>query len=632
VEGTLGTPEDGYVFTGDILADFEDLAPLGTLLERDLGGVLRADLSGTIRPDLSALDVTFDATARDLETGIPQIDRLLAGEGTVTGRAARDGTDLLLEDLRIDTDLVQGTISAEFEDGVGSADLDLALSDVAPVLGGLSGEGRITGTARQTGEGTTALDLDLALPTGTARVEGTLGTPLQGFAFTGDILADFEDIAPLGALLGRDLQGALRADLTGTIRPDLSVLDVTFDATARDLALGVPQLDRLLAGEGTFAGSLARDGADLRLDGVRIDTTLVQGTVSAEFEDGVGSADVDLSLPDVAPVLGGLSGEGRITGTARQTGEGTTDLDLRVALPTGEATVDGTLEGGAEGLAFAGDVAADFEDVAPLGTLLGRDLAGAVQGTASGTARLDLSALDLAFDLATRDLEVGIPLLDPLLAGEGTLAGRAARDGDDLRLEDVRIDTDLLDGTVTAAFEDGVGSADVDLTLADVEPILGGLSGEGRITGTARQTGGAHRPRPPRGAPHRRGHGGRHPCGPRGGLRLHRRPRRRLRGHRPPGHPSRARPRGGGGRHGHRHDPARPVRAGPRLRGRHAGPPDGRRPPRHASRGRGHRRRPRHAQRPHLLPPRGRDRPDRPPLGHRHRPSSRTARARPSST
>lgn len=485
VEGLLSTPPEGLEFAGDLAADLSDIAPLGTLLGRDLEGAVEGTASGRVRADLAELDLSFDLATRDLELGIAPLDTLLAGEGRHSGRVARDGADLVVEDLRIDTPLLDGTVTAALEDGQGSAEIDLTLADVAPVLGGLEGEGRLAGTARQTGDGTTALDLDLTLPTGTAAVEGTLAPPAEGFAFTGDLAADFEDLAPLGTLLGRDLGGALEASATGTLRPDLSALDLEVEAGTRDLRLGLPPVDALLAGEGRFEGRLARTGPQsFAIEDLTLDTDRLTGTVSGEFEDGAGRAELDLALPDVSAVLGGLEGPGRITGTASGEGDGTVALDLEATLPTGTATVDGTVDL-EEGNAFEGDLAADFTDIAPLGPLVGRDLGGALRGTASGSLRPDLSALDLTFEAATEDLRLGLPLADPLLAGPGRFSGTVSRTPEGDLAADIDADTPLLRGQIEGNLGPASGEAEFDLALADVAPLVPGLSGAATATGRA---------------------------------------------------------------------------------------------------------------------------------------------------
>ncbi|EYD76278.1 hypothetical protein Rumeso_02127 [Rubellimicrobium mesophilum DSM 19309] len=479
--------------TFDARARAEDLARYQSLLATfapnlpvtPSGGV-DLTFSGTTEPDFDTFDVTVQAETQDLRVGIDRLDALLAGAGTLSGRLNRTGLDALtIDDLRVSTDLLTGTVTADLTEDGGTAQLDLSLADVEPVLGGIEGPGRVAGTATRTADGGFDLNLDATLPTGTASIDGTLAPPEQGFAFTGEVNADFDDIAPLGALAGRDLSGAVQADVNGTIRPDLSLFDLTFDATTEDLALGIAPLDALLAGPGTHSGRVARTGPDsFTVEDLRIDTPLLDGTVTAAIENGTGTADLDLSLADVAPVLGGLSGPGRLTGTAEQAQDGTVALDLRATLPTGTATVQGNLAP-EQGYQFTGDLAADFSDIAPLGALAGRDLGGAVQATANGTIRPDLSVLDLTFDATTRDLRTGIPQLDPLLAGQGTHSGQVERSPDGGLALAVTTRTPFLNGNVSGTFMEDSGQGSFDLNLPDISVVAPGLAGPASATGTA---------------------------------------------------------------------------------------------------------------------------------------------------
>jgi translocation and assembly module TamB len=481
IEGSVA-PRDGYAFAGDLALDLPDLAPYGALLGRDLAGAVQADLSGTLRPDLSLLDLAVDATTRDLRLGIPRLDPLLAGEGTLSGRAARTGPDAFaVEDLRIATDALSGTVTAAFADGTGSADLDLTLVQAAALLPGLEGPLRVAGTVRP-GEGDRlALDLAATLPDGTARIEGTLA-PQDGYAFAGQAALDLPDIAPFAPLLDRPLAGGLRADLAGTLRPDLSLFDLTVDAALRDLRLGTP-LDPLLRGEGTLSGRFARTGPQsFVVEDARIATSLLAGTASAAFADGTGRADFDLALAETSALLPGLAGPSRLAGTASPAADGTVALDVAASLPLGSARIDGILAP-QDGYAFAGDIALDLPDIAPFGPLLGRPLGGAVRADLTGTLRPDLSALDLAFDAATRDLRLGTPL-DPLLAGAGTAQGTVRRQGADIAL-DVTARTPLLALRADGTLAEESGAVRFDVTLEDASALLPGLPGRATAQGTA---------------------------------------------------------------------------------------------------------------------------------------------------
>jgi translocation and assembly module TamB len=418
-------------------ADLAAFAPAFAPFGLDPGGAARLSLAGQVT-DAARFDLAGSAATSDLRLGLARLDALLAGEGRLSGRVARDGLDLTVEGFRARTDLLSARVDALLRGGRGTADIDIAVADVAPVLGGLSGPGRVTGTLRPEREGALDLDLDATLPGGTARVEGRLLTEAR--RFEGRVAADIADLSPFGALAGRELAGALAFEASGAAAlepttldltvPDFATLDIALEARALGLRLGLPALDPLLAGATTVAGRVAR------------------------AEDGRLVLDLDLGLPAA-----------------------TAALDGRLDPATGE---------------FRGELAAEAADLAPFGALAGRELGGAATLRATGAARPDLSVLDISVAATTRDLRLGLPQADPLLAGAGSLAGRIERAGGG---EGFALSLTARLPRLAAAAE-GVFAADggegrFDVTLPDIAPLLPGLTGAARATGTiARGAGG----------------------------------------------------------------------------------------------------------------------------------------------
>ncbi len=389
-------------------------------------GGAELSVAGTAAPDASTFDLALRADTRDLALGVERLDPLLAGAGSLSARAVRTGPlDLAVEDLRIDTALLDGTVSADIARGAATADLDLRLADVAPLLDGLSGPATLTGTAARAAEGATDLDLAATLPGGSARLDGLVAPPAEGYAFTGTADLDVANLQPFAGLLGRDLAGAADATVQGTLRPDLSTLDLQVDATGTDLRLGLRQLDPLLAGATRLSGRVARS-------------------------------------PD-----------------------GSAEVDVEAALAAGTARIDGALAPTAQGGAFTGDVSLDLPDLAPLSDLAGRPLGGALEATASGTAQRDLQLLDLSFDASSQDLRTGLAQLDPLLAGPGTASGTVARSPEGGLALGLVAATPLLDADVAGTFAAGAGDGRFDVRVAEVASLLPGLAGPASATGTA---------------------------------------------------------------------------------------------------------------------------------------------------
>ncbi|MBP1806136.1 translocation/assembly module TamB domain-containing protein [Rubellimicrobium aerolatum] len=480
--------------TLDARARADDLATYRPLLDAfapgltvtPSGGATLA-LTGTTQQDATTFDLTLDAQTTDLALGIAPLDALLAGEGTLAGRVQRSGPQSFSVDgLRVATDLLQGTVTAALTEGVGQADLDLSLSDVAPVLGGLSGPGQVQGTAARAADGSLDLDLSATLPTGTARIDGTLAPPAEGYAFTGDVNADFSDIAPLGPLVGRTLGGAARLDLSGTARPDLSVLDLTFDAATRDLRLGLPQIEPLLAGPGTASGSVQRSpetGLDLSLDAA---TPQLRALASGTFTDASGNGRFDVTVTDAGTLAPGLSGPARATGTATQGPDGTIAVNAQATAPGASALIDATLAPDRDN-EITGRVQASVTDLRPWSRLAGRPLAGGLDATVTGSLLPSLARFDLTVDATARNLDPGLPALAPVLAGTGTVAGRALRDANGaIRVERLAIAFPNL--TATARGTTGGAGTDVtfDARLADLALFVPQFPGPVTARGTAR--------------------------------------------------------------------------------------------------------------------------------------------------
>lgn len=450
----------------DIEARSSDLTPLGEAIDRPLSGAIDLSAEGSIRTDLTEADITLDAAATDLVTGIAQADPLLQGRVEIAGHAVRSGADAFsVEDL---------VLSAPWIRASGDAALD----------------------------GTTA---------------------------TFDIKADASDLAPLGAALDRPISGAARITAQGSAETDLSGLDASFDAVTVDLATGISQVDPLLEGRVTLSGSATRTGPDsFAVQALRLDGPAVAAQGDATVTDGTAEFDLDIEARDLAAV--GRAIDRPLAGQARLTARGSAALDASTFdvtldgratnLSTGTAQADElfggalTLSGRAartgpedltvenlrvtsEGLNLAGsaliengegsfDLDIDIDDLAPVGVLAGRPLAGSVDLTASGSASADLARFDVTLDGTARDVATGIDQLDPLLAGETVLDARVIRTGpQDFALPRFTLVNPQVRAMGEATVENGLPTGDFDVQLTEIAPFAPGLSGPATLSANA---------------------------------------------------------------------------------------------------------------------------------------------------
>ncbi len=123
-----------------------------------------------------------------------------------------------------------------------------------------------------------------------------------------------------------------------------------------------------------------------------------------------------------------------------------------------------------EDLVYTGRNAVRIADLAIFAGIADRPLGGAVNLRANGSVTPLSGGFDLTFDGGATDLVLGEPRLDPLLAGETRVSGRAVRDETGVRTEDLRIANPQLsfasDGQISSKATD-IG---FDASLADLAP------------------------------------------------------------------------------------------------------------------------------------------------------------------
>lgn len=479
-------PKGGEI-TGSVMADVGDLAPFGVIVGMPLAGSVEAVVSGSLAPDASTFDVTVIGRTADVAIGTPEVDALLAGVGRIDGRAIRTGPlSLRVEGLEIETPAITATGTVAVTDGKGDADLVVTMADVAAVLPGLSGPADITAKVSREADGSGLLDANAVLPGTTARVSARMASEADGGAITASVVAEAADLAPFSGLAGMELSGSVEALVSGTVQADLSLFDVTVMGRTQDVAIGMPEVDALLAGAGQIDGRVMRTGPQsLKVEGLRVQTAAVSGTGAVSVVDGVGDANLTVTLADVGPLLPGLTGPATVAGTATSDVAGLVMLDLTATGPGIDGAVKGTLTLPAQGLAFDGDVSARVADLTPFAGLAGMPLAGAVDLAASGRLQADLDQFDLKLTGQTQDVVIGNPTVDAIMAGTGTIDAdlSRARPGD-LQIRDFRFVTPVVTADVSAALTDGAGQAQVDVRIPDIAPLAPGYRGPARLSGT----------------------------------------------------------------------------------------------------------------------------------------------------
>ena len=493
VDATVDFSGPAPAISGRIALDAADIAPFAEIAGRPLSGGIDLTADGDLVTDLSRFDVTVDAVATDLRTGMAQADGLLSGRATLRVDAQRDGGDVTISALHFDSPALltdaSGRIAVEGMTPVGgalTATATLRRPDlVAP---GLPGPVDLRLSAEGSGKDWT-VDATVAGPNldGTVAAKVDFSGPAP--AIDGSVTLSSGDIAPFGALAGRPIGGAVEARVNGQIVTDLSRFDVAIDATTRNLRLGQADADALLAGTAQLTATARRDGGAISVPTLRFESPGLTLTAEGQTGGDSNSATFEARLADVSRYAGGISGPATISGRASQSAGG----DWRV-------DIDGTGPGGISAT-VAGGVSPDFSRLdLSVGGTVPLEVANPfiAPRLVAGTARLDLKvqgppALSSVSGRITTEgarfvapaLGVTLRRLDITATLDG---GRVTVDADGRFDDGGRI---ALSGPITLS---GAYPADLTVTLRNAsfrDPTLYETHVDGTVTVTGPLLGGA---------------------------------------------------------------------------------------------------------------------------------------------
>lgn len=485
-EGSIAGADAGFMVQSSVILRADDGARFGPLTGLDLGGSADVVIVSSIRPLDQMFDLILTGTARDLSFGIEPLDPLLRGESILTVAASRDTEGARIDELTIATPALKGAGSVNLTSGASDAVFDLTITNMAVSLPGMTGPGRFQGTADRAADGVITADVAVTMPGTNAAINLNIAAPQDGGLIVASVLADVVDLTPFSVLARRPLSGKIEVIVSGQAQRDASLFDLSVFGRTMDVTVGIPQIDALLVGAGRIDGRVTRTGpTTLRIDGFEVETGAIDGVATVNLIDGVGDADLDIGLADISPFVPGLRGSARITGTAARDRVGLVTLDLGAVAPGARATVAGTVAPPEDGLTFDGSVGLQVTSLGPYAAVAGQTVTGGVDMTATGRLRPDLTLVDMVIDGTTQNLQTGIAMVDPFIAGAGTIDIAVQANGrDDITIRDLRLVTPGLSLTGAANLTGTDGAGQIDLSLTNIAPLAPGFSGPASLSGT----------------------------------------------------------------------------------------------------------------------------------------------------
>jgi len=336
-----------------------------------------------------------------------------------------------------------GLLSGIFDVTAEVAGTDLT-ADIAELDALLAGRSRIAASIRRDETGTELRSLTLRA--------GTLAADASGRLATGDsdlkAVLDFADLS----VMGGPYRGSLSVE--AGLQQAGEVNRFTINGSGTDLALGIPELDGLLAGSTalTFIGS-EMNGA-ITLDTAQIGNAQIDMDASGRYAAGASDLTATLDLPNLAVLGGGY--RGRLAAEARMTEAGPVRrLELTgtgTGLAIGQAEADRVLAGTTQ-LELAAEMEAGAIRVDRF-NLTNPQLTASATAQAEGEAR----SVDIEARLAN------MALLVPGFPGALTVSGRAEDIGGSYRLDLTGQGPGGTNARVTGTVAHGFGTADLAIT------------------------------------------------------------------------------------------------------------------------------------------------------------------------
>lgn len=475
LQGTL-TQQDGIWIT-DTRAD----APQGVILR------LRGPVTG-------------DAPRLDVAATVPQVQTFVSGvEGTLSLDAvlAKSGDDWTVNARATGPYDARATVATVLTDTPLAVDFTLAVPRLAAIAPGIPGRLDVAGLAIQE---TTGWRVDLS-GTGPYDADLTVNARLPEAGPEVTINARIPDASDIAPQLSGPLTVAARAEQRDGIWSVDGDASGPFGATATVQA-SLPEagaevsaqvsLPNAAALSPQLSGPLNVDAAVQQRDGVWRADVDASGPFGGQLDaSGVvfgapADVQIDLSIPDIAPIVGDISGPLRVTGQVSQPGTNyRLNLDLvgpsgTRADVSGTVATDGTLDLAVNGTAPLG-LANPFIEPQRLSGTAQFDLAIAgppAVGSITGTLRTSGSTLSLP------TLRNGLTPIDATIALSG---GRAQLDltagldtGGRIEVTGPVTLSAPFDANLNILF--GVTLADPSLYTADLE---GNVSLSGPLTGGA---------------------------------------------------------------------------------------------------------------------------------------------------
>ncbi len=486
-QATIDGPDAGFATEATISAGILGLDRFSTLAGREIGGGASVDITASATPLDGAFDVQIDGETRNLAIGIAEADRVLEGRGEIALRLVRDTEGTRVEGLDLRTDAAQVQASVDLTSDGADAQFNARLAELGLVLPDLRGPANVAGTVVQDAGGVIRFDVAGDVPDTNFSAVGQVAPDGDAQVVNATVAADARDLSRFASLVGLPLSGAVDLRASGQVTTDDLAFEASIDGATQDLAIGQDRVDPFLAGRGRILGEFRGAGPQtFGFDGLLVETPAMTLEGSAEVDlQGSNEGFVQFRINDAAMLDPSLAGPIDLTLTASPQPDNATAARVQVTGPETALNADVVIAGPDQGREISGTVDADIARLGAFADLAGRDIAGSIDLTASGTVLPDLSRFETQVNLRSEDLRAGIPAVDPLLAGTGRINASIGLQDGVLGVRTLEVSTREVSIVAALNGARGFGQGRFNASLRDVGVLTDQISGPVRATGAA---------------------------------------------------------------------------------------------------------------------------------------------------
>jgi translocation and assembly module TamB len=134
VEGTVDGLNSGFTLDGLARVKAADISRFAGLAGRPISGAVTAQVKGTGSVLGGQFDVQFDALARDLTTGLDDLDPLITGRSTIALNAARDETGITVHYFGLNSVALTATANGTASGDTASLTIKAGLDDLGRII------------------------------------------------------------------------------------------------------------------------------------------------------------------------------------------------------------------------------------------------------------------------------------------------------------------------------------------------------------------------------------------------------------------------------------------------------------------------------------------------------------------